>query len=177
MTPGDEVRLSICPGCGVELAVSEGLTHRYLESSPACWETFGRIIGKEFGDPSYWPLHTLTVDTFAAQHPGTRSDQTRHSAAFHLVGLCLVMERGMDPTASGRFRQKGGTTHKDLPWLEPPEYLGAMTTADVAPASTPGEHARLVRAWGRAVWDAWHEYHPTVRAWTDRLGSVERARG
>jgi hypothetical protein len=132
---------------------------------------FGRILAKEFGEPAYWPPHTLTVDTFAAQHPGRLSDQTRHSVAFHLVGLCLVVERGMEPGASGRHRQKGGQTHKDLPWLEPPPRFGDVTTADVAPAASPEEHARLVRAWAESVWDAWRVHHPVVRMWADRLGS------
>lgn len=170
---GEGLATSRCPGCGVELPARDGPVHRYMTSSPACWDTFGRILAKEFGDPGYWPPHTLTVDTFAAQHPGEETDQARHSVAFHLVGLCLVVERGREPTESGWLRQRHPNRHKDYPWLPPPEALGAVTTADVVEADTPEEHDRMVRAWAASVWEAWGAHHDTVRAWTDRLETMD----
>jgi hypothetical protein len=148
----------------------DGPVHRYMTSSPACWETFGRILAKEFGDPGFWPPHTLTVDCFAAQHPGVESEQSRHSVAFHLVGICLVVERGMAPSAAGWHRQKVPNVHKSLPWLTPPDSLGSVTTADVVRAESPEEHERMVRAWAASIWDAWKAHHEIVRSWTDRLG-------
>lgn len=158
-----------CPGCGVELPVRDGPTHRYLESTPACWGVFGEVLAREFNDPRYWPPHPLTVDTYAAQHPGVESSQTRHSAAFHLMGLCLVVERGMDLRVAGRLRQRAEKLHRELSWLNPPERLGPFTVVDVLAARTPDEHARLVGAWAAAVWSAWGAHHEIVRTWTDRL--------
>ncbi len=165
----DAVARTACPGCGLELAARSGPTHRYLVSTPACWETFGEVLAREFNDPRYWPPHPLTVDTYAAQHPGVESSQTTHSAAFHLMGLCLVVERGLDLLTAARKRQRAKALHKSLSWLEPPERLGPVTVADVLAARSPDEHDRLVRAWAESVWRAWATHHDTVRAWTDRL--------
>lgn len=160
---------STCPGCGVELEVRDGPTHRYLGSTPACWEKFGELLAREFGDTRYWPPHPLTVDAYAAQHPGLEATQTTHSAAFHLIGLCLVVERGVDLLDAARARQRTKGWHKTLAWLEPPVPLGPVTVLDVLRATTPEEHDRSVRAWAESVWRAWRVHHETVRAWTERL--------
>jgi Family of unknown function (DUF5946) len=160
---------SVCPGCGVELPAMSGPVHRYLESSPACWEIFGQILGKEFSDPRYWPPHALTVDTYAVQHPGVESSQTTHSAAFHLMGLCLVVERGLDATRAAWMRQRSKALHKEMVWLTPPPHRGDVTVVDVVAAPTPEDHARLVRAWAASVWEAWKPHHVIVRAWADRV--------
>lgn len=160
---------SACPGCGVDLPARPGPTHRYLESTPACWEKFGELLAREFGDPTYWPPHPLTVDAYAAQHPGVQGSQTTHSAAFHLVGLCLVVERGVDLLYAARMRRRAEGFPETLPWLEPPVPLGPITVLDVLRATTGEEHARRVREWAGSVWEAWSVHHETVRAWTDRL--------
>jgi hypothetical protein len=158
-----------CPGCGILLPVSRGPTHRYLEGSAACWEVFGRILAKEFGDPAYWPPHALTVDTYAAQHPGVEGPQTTHSAAFHLMGLCMVVERGMDASRAAWMRQRATRIHKELGCLDPPAFRGAMTVLDVVKATTPEDHARLVGEWAATVWSAWGAYHDVVRGWVERV--------
>jgi len=160
-----------CPGCGIRLPASRGPVHRYLESSAACWEVFGRILAKEFGDPTYWPPHTLTVDTYAAQHPGTEGPHTTHSAAFHLMGLCMVVERGMDASRAAWMRQRATPIHKELFWLEPPASMGAVTVLNVVEAATAEDHARLVREWAMGVWSAWSAHHEVVRGWVDRVTS------
>ena len=51
-------------------------------------------------------------------------------------------------------------------WLEPPHPSGKLTVEHPlgGPAS---EHSARVREWAEDVWAAWHEHHPTVRAWLD----------
>jgi hypothetical protein len=169
MTGAGASAAAACPGCGVELPRMEGPTHRYLASSPACWAAFGEVLAREFGDPAYFAPHALTVDTYAAQHPGVESAQTTHSAAFHLMGLCLVVERGVEPTAAGWMRQRAGAMHRALPWLEPPGPGGGMTVVDVLAAGSAEEHARLVRRWAESVWTWWGAHHERVRSWVDRL--------
>ena len=40
-----------------------------------------------------------------------------------------------------------------------------MTVGDVLTASDADQHCRLVREWGRQVWQAWAPHHATVRAY------------
>jgi hypothetical protein len=46
-----------------------------------------------------------------------------------------------------------------------PRLSGRMTVADVLDARDPQQHAGLVRAWARDVWDAWTAHHDVVRKW------------
>lgn len=160
---------SPCPGCGLLLPQHDGPTHRYLGASAACWDLFGQVLAREFGDPAYWPPHALTVDTYAAQHPGVRGPQTTHSATFHLMGLCMVVERGLDVSGAASLRQRAVDAHKERGWLEPPASLGSVTVRNVLAATTPEEHADMVRTWAASVWEAWAAHHEIVREWVDRV--------
>jgi hypothetical protein len=62
-----------CVGCGAIFEDREGPTHRYTESSPACWAAYGEVVAREYSDSSYAALHGLTVDAYAVQHPGPGS--------------------------------------------------------------------------------------------------------
>lgn len=37
--------------------------------------------------------------------------------------------------------------------------------ADALAAHDAAEHHRVVREWGRQVWQAWALHHPAIRAW------------
>jgi hypothetical protein len=125
------------------------------------------VLAREYGDPAYFRVHQLTVDTYAVQHPGPRERRTIQSLGLHLISLCLVVERGGDPTAGPRLHQRlAGRASFD--WLEPPEPRGRLTVADVRHAGDPGEHADAVEAWARDVWAAWAPHHETVRGWVER---------
>jgi hypothetical protein len=52
-----------------------GKPHKYIGAVAGCWEIYGEILAKEYGEYGYPELtHRLTVDTYAVQHPGTPSD-------------------------------------------------------------------------------------------------------
>jgi hypothetical protein len=62
----------------------------------------------------------MTVDAYAAQHPGVPSRRSTQSVAIHLVGLHLILERGYEPervTAAIRLALARG---QDFVWLDPP---------------------------------------------------------
>ncbi len=81
-----------CVGCGALFEDREGPTHRYMESSPGCWALYGEVVAREYLDfLAYGALHRLTVDTYAAQHPGLLSPQSIQSVALHLMSLSLVL--------------------------------------------------------------------------------------
>lgn len=159
-----------CVGCGGVVPRMDGPTHRYLESSPGCWQLFGEVLSREYSDPAFASWHRLTVDSYAVQHPGRPSPQSIQSVCVHLMSLCLVVEQGADPTYATRVlgatvRPKGRFT-----WLTPPRSLGGITVADVAAVSAVAAHLQTVRAWAESAWSAWEPYHPLVRSWIRERG-------
>ena len=159
---------SICPGCGVDLPAANSPTHAYMGASPACWARYGELLAREYENPALFAaVHQLTVDAYAVQHPGVPERRTIQSVALHLSTLCLVLERGADPS-------KGPKLHElivERPiwhWLAPPEPNGTLTVLDVLSTRSPGEHEAAVRAWAEDIWRAWASHHATVRCWLDQ---------
>ena len=164
-----EVNLRPCVGCGALVPEIEGPTHRYLGASPGCWAVYGEVLEKEYGDYlRYAPVHRLTVDAYAAQHPGVPSPQSIQSVAVHLIRLHLVLERGLRPERANAAMQWTVSRSKRFVWLDPPVSLGEITILDVRDAKDPDEHIERVREWARSVWEAWAPHHETVRRWADR---------
>jgi hypothetical protein len=156
---------SRCVACGVVLATGDGPVHRYLDSAPACWALYGRVLEREYADPVYRGAHRLTVDAYAVQHPGRPSPQTARSAAVHLIRLCLVLEHGRSTAEAVAAIQAAAACRATYHWLEPPAARGARTIADVHGATTPAEHVARVTAWARDVWQAWARHHAQIRDW------------
>ena len=155
-----------CLGCRGWFPDIVGPTHRYLASSPGCWAAYGEILAREYSDPVYMDMHRLTVDAYAAQHPGQLSPQTIKSVGIHLIRLCLLLEKGLAMTQANDAMLAVTKTKHQFTWLSPPPTLGTMTVADVRDAGTVGEHKRLVRLWAADVWAAWSPHHDTIRAWS-----------
>ncbi len=161
---------STCPGCGLLLAVYNGPTHAYVGASPACWHLYGQVSTLSWGSRDGLPLRRLVVDTYHVQHPGTRQVRALQSVAVHLMGLCMILDRGIEPT---QLRQVAGDRAPvrrtlDLHWLDPPRPNGTLTVRGPLEAVGADEHAARVAAWARDVWAAWEPHHDTVRAWLDR---------
>jgi hypothetical protein len=156
-----------CPGCGVILPAHDGPVHRYMESSPACWAEYGKVLAREYGDPELMAgCHRLTTDTFAVQHPGKPSPQSIQSVAIHLMALHAVLELGSthDEARALLSRAADRMTFK---WLDRPANLGNVTAADVARAGSNAEHMDAVKSWANAAWRAWAPHHSQVRAWAE----------
>jgi hypothetical protein len=154
-----------CIGCGGLVPEMEGPTHRYMESSPGCWRAYGEVLARDYSEPALGALRRLTVDSYAVQHPGHPSPQTSQSVCVHLIGLCLVLERGLDAQYATRVMRAATRPKGRFSWLTPPASLGPVTVSDVAGIATPHQHAERVRAWAQAAWSAWAEHHATVRRW------------
>lgn len=166
-TPADLERITeACPGCGARYlphAVDE--THPYIGASAACWATFGEVLAREFGDPTYGQVHRHTVDVYAAQHPGTDDRRQRQSVALHLVAICQWLEQGLGVEELNAITGRLANDDRPWPWLTPPETY-PMTVSDVLAARDGPTHVRLVREWAEATWDAWSEHHALVRGWS-----------
>ena len=158
-----------CPGCGALVPQTDGPTHRYIGASSGCWEVFGGVLAKEYSDYRYWPVHGLTVDAYAAQHPGTPSPQSIKSVAVHLISLYLRLEVGKPGDQAVKEMQRAADRSREsFFWLEPPVSLGEITVLDVRQAENPEEHKERVEKWARSVWEAWRPYHETIRDWAGR---------
>jgi hypothetical protein len=153
-------------GCGAVLPETDGPTHRYLESSPACWAAYSQVLAREYASPGLFQgVHRYTVDAYAVQHPGRPAAQSIQSVAVHLMSLCALIENGSTGEWATRLigeavRIKGGFT-----WLQPPGSMGALTVVDVLRAKGASEHERMAKEWAASAWGAWSAHHATVRSW------------
>ncbi len=152
-----------------------GPHHRYMTSSSGCWQAFGEILAAEFGRPGWESEHRLTVDTYAAQHPGEDDRKQRQSVAIHLVALCHRLESGLDPPSLLAATQRMTAEKREWPRLLAP-HTYQLTVVDVLGATAAEEHLALIRRWAEATWEAWSDEHATVRGWADEaLREVGRA--
>jgi hypothetical protein len=159
---------SRCPGCKGQFPDIEGPTHAYIGASPGCWAVYGNVLEKEYGTYRYPDVHRLTVDAYAAQHPGTPSRQSIQSVAVHLVSLFLVLERGLNARMATAAIAKALVHREQFVWLTPPASLGALTVLDVIHAEDFDAHRRTVELWACSVWAAWGAHRQTILNWADR---------
>jgi hypothetical protein len=153
-----------CSGCGARVKDLPGQPHKYIGANAGCWEVYGEILAKEYGEYRYPELtHRLTSDTYAVQHPGTPERRSIQSVNGHLVSLYLVLEKGLTgrqaTDALGRVIKRAA----EFTWLTPPSPNGTVTVLDVVKAKDLPEHERLVRKWAEDVWKAWRGHHARIR--------------
>lgn len=156
--------LTTCFGCGALVKDIPGQPHRYIGATAGCWEIYGQILAKEYGEYGYPdPTHRLTVHTYAVQHPGAPVRQAIQSVNGHLASLHLVLEQGLSGPAANRALGRILKQAQPFIWLEPPQPNGHITALDVVKANSLAEHQRLVLDWAWDVWQAWAVHHPYVR--------------
>ena len=158
------MRLEKCVGCGGEFRPEDGPVHRYMLSSPACWAAFGRIMAAEYSDPQLMPVHRLSVDAFAVQHPGTASRQAIQSVGMHLARLYFQLERQAPPDEANAFMLRVAARKAQLPRLTPPSSF-AITTAEVSAVAGTKEHQSAVRMWAGNAWESWAHAHVFIKQW------------
>lgn len=130
-----------------------------------CWEIYGQILAKEYGEFRYpQMIHRMTVDTYAVQHPGKPGRQSIQSVNLHLVSLYLLIERGASGKLANESMKRVSENVERLTWLTPPVPNGTLTVLDVVRAETLDAHAEAVKAWAKNVWDAWAPHHATIRS-------------
>jgi hypothetical protein len=152
---------SICPGCGLELAESDGPTHPYIGASAACWALYGELLARQYAAYDAGP-HKTSVDAYAVQHPGVPEPRSVRSVSLHLVRLCLMLERGVGGKDAARLMVAVGDRIGEFAWLDPPDPNGTVTVRDVL------EGAADTEGWAHDVWAAWAAHHEMVREWISR---------
>lgn len=164
------MKIVVCCGCGGLFPEIEGPTHRYMESSPGCWASFGEVLAREYSDAAYFAVHRLTVDAYAVQHPGRPGPQSIKSVGVHLVRLYLLLECGLEMQRANDAMLKINRLKDGFTWLTPPSTPGSITVADVQEAATVEQHTQMVKAWAASVWSAWAKHHQTIRQWAPLPG-------
>ncbi|MFQ3613878.1 MAG: DUF5946 family protein [Cyanobacteriota bacterium] len=159
-----------CYGCGAWVKDIPGEPHKYIGASAGCWEIYGEILAKEYGEYGYpETVHRLTVDAYAVQHPGNPSRQSIRSVNTHLISLCLVLEKELEGREATQSIGKVLEYTSEFVWLEPPIPNGQMIVLDVVKARDLSEHRELVHKWARDVWNAWADYHHVVQGFVRRI--------
>ena len=157
--PGGEV---VCPGCGLTLPAGTTPYDGYYHASAECWSVYTEVLAAEYGDaPLFGRVHQMTVDSYAVQHAGGAHPDK--SVAVHLVGLHLVLERGLALAEVPRRLRLLVAAARSWPHLEPPAERGTLTVMDVALAPSQADHEALVRSWAEGLWRAWEPHHAAVR--------------
>ena len=158
-----------CPGCGAILAREDGPTHAYMLSSPACWRMYGEVMAREYASASLMNVHYLTVDAFAAQHPGSPEDRrARQSVWIHLAALKAVLRDGR-PKAY-RYDLLRRLARRDEFPRQPPHAAFSMTSADMALLKSESAHVEGARHWAEATLTAYEEADPDLHDVLAALG-------
>lgn len=154
-----------CEGCGA-LVPGEGIApeNAYIGASPGCWLLFAELRGREIADLRYLAHARSTTDVYMVQHPGVPGRQSSQSVWVHLVGLYLVLERGLPvPDAiAGMRRVLSG--RPQFSWLEPPASVGSTTVVDALAAldQGPSAYVDVVTRWADDAWQAWSAHHAAI---------------
>src|SRR5690554_6743187 len=91
-----EVETTKCYGCGATVDNIAGKPHKYIGATQGCWNLYGQVLAKEYGEYNYPELTLrLTVDTYAIQHPGQPGSQSIQSVNGHLVSLYFVFVKNL----------------------------------------------------------------------------------
>lgn len=159
---------SVCPGCGLKMPAGASTNkHGYYNTSAECWGLYTEVLGAEYSDAVlFGQVHQLTVDTYSSQHAGGQHPDK--SVDVHLVGLFLMLERGVRPTEVPPFLQRLAKNIETWPHFTPPANVGSMTVFDIALCESSEAHMKAVREWARIVWDAWSEHHAELSKFVAR---------
>lgn len=166
--PGPTRHDDLCPGCGAAIPHPGGVKQPTVGASPGCWAAYGDLVAREYGEWHNPPIHRLTVDAYAAQHPGEPSSRAILDVAAHLIALYFSIDRGIEAARVPREIGRGVADPSELRWLEPPTAAGWQTILDVQGARDLRDHTSRVQRWARTVWEAWSAHHDTVRRWAGR---------
>jgi len=146
-----------CYGCGAMVENIAGQPHKYIGATQGCWNLYGEVLAKEYGEYEYFEhTHRLTVDTYAIQHPGQPGKQSTQSVNIHLIRLYSVLIKNI---SGGEATKKIGKILEKNPrfeWLEPPVPNGKITVIDVLTAVNKEEHEKVVREWAEDVFGCWY---------------------
>ncbi len=145
-----------CVGCGAEVADIEYPVHSDMRTSPGCWALFCELLGREFSDPAYWPVHQLTVNAYALQHAAS-------NPALHLLALCLRFDHGYSDAQILPIMRAAKKRNARLPEIGGPRYV-TLTVLSVHAARNEWEHIASVTEWAQSAWKSFDDFHEVIRS-------------
>ena len=149
-----------CHGCGALVENIVGQPHKYIGATQGCWNLYGEVLAKEYGEYGYPELtHRLTVDTYAIQHPGKPGRQSIQSVNIHLISLCAALIKNFSGKEATKLIGDILAQQPTFEWLDPPAPNGTKTVIDVLEATNKEEHEKLVREWASDVFALWYLRH------------------
>lgn len=149
-----------CYGCGALVNDIAGQPHDYFGTTQGCWNIYGEILAKEYGEYGYPELtHRLTVDTYAIQHPGQPSRKSIQSVNIHLISLFYIFKRDFNGKEATQKMSQILSKEPVFEWLVPPIPNGKLTVNDVVQAVDKFDHEKRVKDWSENVWDCWYSIH------------------
>ena len=138
-----------------------------MTSSAACWAAFNAVLAREYSTPQLMPIHRLSVDAWAVQHPGDGSRRAIQSVGLHLTRLMVQIEQGLSEKAANDAMLAFAARKSELPAL-PPRAHYSVTVADVVDAIDVESHRAAVRRWAESTWGDWADQHAFIRQWAQR---------
>jgi hypothetical protein len=166
VSPGKQTR---CLGCRAVVPDMDGPHGPFNLASPGCWAIYGEVLAREYGEYHFPPVHRMTLDSYALQHPGRPSLKAVHSIALHLTSLYFMLERGFDADQTTEPVRRLLLRRQGFLWLDPPTELGPLTILDIHGAGDLAVHTQRVRDWAEGVWQSWALHHDTVRSWAESI--------
>lgn len=153
-----------CEGCGRPIA----------GGTPACRAEFDAVCASDYGGAVPYPLHRLTVDVYALQHPDAFMVSGKSYAA-HLVGALVWFEHGgrADVQRAVRSWLDGA---RELERPRPPDDRGALTLEHVIAAGGGEAHAEALGRWAGSAWDAYAPQHALAQRWLAAALAARRER-
>ena len=153
----ENIEKTKCYGCGALVENTVGQPHKYIGAAQGCWDLYGEILAKEYGEYNYpKDTHRLTVDTYAIQHPGQPGRQSIQSVNVHLISLyTMLIDNATGEEATKKISEILAAEPK-FEWLEPPVPNGLITVIDVLKAKGEEEHKQIVKEWANDVFGCWY---------------------
>ncbi|HAX48903.1 MAG TPA: hypothetical protein DCX92_07950 [Bacteroidetes bacterium] len=167
-----------CYGCKAVIKNVNGPKHAYIGSDAGCWDIFCGVLAKEYTDYNeLWQTHRLTVDTYAAQHPGNPGRKEIQSVFIHLTRLYLQLERGITGKRANDVMLNISKFKEQYAWLDPvPDFAGTLNITHVAEAKNITEHKQAVELWAVSVWKAWSRHHDTIKYFVEHNNILSQYR-
>ena len=100
-----------------------------MGASSSCWTRFAELSATL--SPGGSPLRRLVTDAYMVQHPGVPERRAVQSVCLHLVGMCLVLERGLPPRELSGALQRLLAHPPAWRWLDPPKPNGLRTVGSL----------------------------------------------
>lgn len=145
-------KLIVCPGCGAAINSNSSALDKAFNASACCRSLYFELsyFTISLGDTYF--IHQLIVDAYAAQHLSNRVKPI--TAAFALVGLYLVWERGYSGKEVQNMHTELARGSKVWPQFQIPKEKEWLTVQEVS-QSPEDEKEEMIKSWSKSVWEVW----------------------